>query len=177
MLRAKAAALQALPDGPPALTLADRYAAVATDVTTPEWYAKLHALGGHSPWSVPTVWLLEGLLYYLPEAAVDALLRKLFAASCAGSTLVASCVNCAAMKRAQSNGKSEAMQSFQSGIDAPIQYFADRGWTVTTAARPGDPECSFGRYPPPEHPADDVSLPATWYVVAIVNKSEAAAST
>ncbi len=163
VLRAKAALLASLPGGTPRLTLCSAYAAVACDLSSPSWPAALRA-AGHEP-SVPTVWLLEGLLYYLPPAAVDTLLRAAAGASAPGSALVSSCVNTPALVRARTSSKSAAMRSFQSAVDDPTAYFGERGWRVTLAARPGDPACSFGRYPPPEAPLD-ASRPATFYLTA-----------
>ena len=114
---AKAAVFAAMPGGAPPLTLAKRYAAVAADLCTHDWAASLRA-AGHEP-AIPTVWLLEGLLYYMPEAAVAALLRGCAAVSAPGSALVASCVNTPALTRARTSGRSAAMRSFQSAVDDP----------------------------------------------------------
>ena len=171
VLGAKGALLAALPGGLPRLTLSKKYVGVACNLQRHDWFWHLKS-AGHEP-GVPTVWVLEGLLYYLPPATVDAVLRTVARLSAPGSSLVASCVNTAAMVRAQTNGKSEAMRSFQSAVDDPAAYFQARGWHVLKAARPGDPECSYGRFPAPEHPAAD-GMPATWYVVATRSEVEGA---
>jgi O-methyltransferase involved in polyketide biosynthesis len=140
---------------------------VSADLCSPDWRAKL-AAAGHAA-DVPTVWLLEGLLYYMPQDAVAALLRACAAASAPRSTLVASCVNTPAMLRAQRSGKSAAMRSFQSAVDDPDAYFGAAGWRVTLAARPGEPECSYGgRHPSPEAPRGEPGKPASYYVRAVI---------
>jgi len=160
VLAAKERSLAALPGGPPSLTLSREYAAVSADLRGGGWAAAL-AAAGHEL-GTPTVWLCEGLLYYLPTAAVEALLRTAARLSAPGSSLLTSSVNAAAMRRAQ-RSPSEAMRSFCSAIDSPVDYFGAFGWRVLVATRPGEPECSFGRFPPP--PADEgAEAPRTHYV-------------
>jgi len=161
VLAAKAAGLASFPGGPPPLTLCKTYASCSVDLTEPGWPAKLAACGHDA--AQPTVWILEGLLYYLPQHAVETLLSAAAAASAPGSSLIASCVNTPAMLRAQSNTRSEAMRSFCSAIDEPREYFRAHGWEVLAASRPGDPDCSYGRYPPVA--ADESATAArTFYV-------------
>jgi methyltransferase (TIGR00027 family) len=161
VLCAKAALLRSL-YAPAPLRLCEAYAAVACDLTSAAWPEALRS-AGHRP-EVPTVWLLEGLLYYLPSSTVDSLLRTCAACSAPGSAVLASCVNTPALLRARSNGKSAAMRAFQSAVDQPESYFLERGWTVQLALRPGDPGCSFGRFPPPEDITPDG--PKTFYITA-----------
>ena len=163
VLAAKAAALASFPGGPPPLTLCKRYACCSVDLTLPGWPAEL-AASGHDA-SRPTVWVLEGLLYYLPPAAVEMLLKATAAVSAPGSSLMASCVNTPAMLRAQSNTRSEAMRSFCSAIDVPRVYFRAHGWEVLAASRPGESDCSYGRYPPVA-PDDTSGAARTFYVTS-----------
>ena len=150
-----------VPGGPPQLTLAEEYAAVSADLTADDWPAALAAAGYDM--KLPTVWIAEGLLYYLPEEAVLRLLRAAAAASAPGSSLLASCVNASAMRRAQ-RGASEAMRSFCSAVDVPADFFGALGWPVLCCARVGDAACNYGRLPAP--PADEATdSPRTYYVV------------
>ncbi|WP_329141701.1 SAM-dependent methyltransferase [Streptomyces sp. NBC_00670] len=57
---------------------------VATDLRA-DWPAAL-AAAGHDP-AAPTAWIAEGLLIYLPEDAVEALLTRIGARSAAGSRM------------------------------------------------------------------------------------------
>ena len=50
-------------DAPPPLTLASSYEAVPANFSQPDWDQKLRDAGHDG--SQPTVWVLEGLLYYL----------------------------------------------------------------------------------------------------------------
>ncbi len=50
-----------------------------------DWPGAL-AAAGHDP-AVPTVWIAEGLLIYLPEDAVELLLARISAQSAAGSRM------------------------------------------------------------------------------------------
>jgi methyltransferase (TIGR00027 family) len=160
-----------MPGGAPPLRLSAAYAAVAADLCSPAWPAALQAAGHDA--TQPTIWLLEGLLYYLPSADVTSLLRATAALSAPGSALCASCVNTPALLRALANGKSAAMRSFQSAVDDPAAYFGAAGWRVTLAARPGEPECSYGgRHSAPAAPRGDASQPASYYVRASIARQQ-----
>lgn len=162
--QAKAAALASFPGGPPALTLAHRYQSLAVDLRRPGWEVALQKEASHDP-RIPTVWVLEGLLYYLPVETVDSVLRAAASVSAPGSSLLASVVNSAGVARARANTRSSAMREFQSAVDDPASFFAARGWRMRLAARPGDESCSFGgRFPAP--PPYEPDKPATWYVSA-----------
>jgi len=84
---------------PPPLTLGSSYREVPANFAEPGWDQKLRA-AGHDR-GAPTVWVLEGLLYYLSPAAVNVVLRRTAAASAPGSVLVASVVNRASVARAK----------------------------------------------------------------------------
>lgn len=64
---------------------------VAVDLETPHWEDTLLAAGFDS--LQRTVWILEGLLYYIPEEAVQTVLEKVSALSAPGSRVVADMVN------------------------------------------------------------------------------------
>lgn len=46
-------------------------------------------------------------------------------------------------------------------------FFAEHGWTVEMAPRPGDEGCSYGgRFPAPAKPVTDTEAAATYYIVS-----------
>lgn len=60
--------------GGPGLELrAASYAAVVADLNQADWPTKLQAAGWDP--SIPTVWVAEGLTYYLEEASLKALIQ------------------------------------------------------------------------------------------------------
>ena len=147
---------QALLRGEP-LTLAESYAAVRSNLARPReknggWARELRR-AGHDP-SLRTAWVLEGLLYYLEPGVVDDVLRGTASLSAPGSTLVASVVNRASLRRATSGSArrtNSAKRGWASHCDAPERAFAKRGWEARTVAQPGDPNADYGRWrgPPP----------------------------
>ena len=170
VLRAKSAAL-AVSGQPPPLTLAQRVAPVSYDfhrlIDDPHSLAAALQAAGFDE-ATPTLWLAEGLLYYLSPAAVGALLRAAAAMSAPGSRLMASAVNQPALARARASG-SKARQAWAWATDRPEADFAAEGWTCTLVARPGDPACAYGRCARPAEPrseAGDAASPATWYLTA-----------
>ncbi|KAI8467476.1 MAG: S-adenosyl-L-methionine-dependent methyltransferase [Monoraphidium minutum] len=62
------------------------WAALSADLQRPGWSGTLLSAGLDA--AAPTVWVAEGLLMYLTEAQVDALLQEMAAVSPAGSRLV-----------------------------------------------------------------------------------------
>lgn len=170
-------AKQALLRGEP-LTLAESYAAVRSNLNVPRdarggWADALRR-AGHDP-SLRTAWLLEGLLYYLEPRVVDDVLRGTARMSANGSTLVASVVNRASLRRATSGAKTSkkkksAKSAWASHCDAPEREFAETGWETRTVAQPGDPSADYGRWrgappPPREEEGGDDETPRTFYVV------------
>jgi len=159
----KATALAALPGGVPQLTLGARYATVTADLSSLGWPAAL-ARAGHDP-RVPTVWVLEGLLYYLPSAAAEVLLQKTASLSAPGSALLCSACNSPAVARAK-RSQSAAMRCFQSSIDEPKAELEKSGWELKVATRPGEADCSYGRVAQPA--PHEAGAPRAWYIAATV---------
>jgi len=90
---------ESAPPAPPKFPLRPyAWAAVAADVTVPGWTAALAARGGggFDP-RVPTLWVAEGLLYYLDPAAVPGMLAEAASVSAPGSALVATVITDAAL--------------------------------------------------------------------------------
>jgi O-methyltransferase involved in polyketide biosynthesis len=115
------------------------------------------------------------LLYYLEPRVVDDVLRGTARMSANGSTLVASVVNRASLRRATSGAKTSkkkksAKSAWASHCDAPEREFAETGWETRTVAQPGDPSADYGRWrgappPPREEEGGDDETPRTFYVV------------
>ena len=137
------------------LSLARTHVAVHANLASKGWARKL-ADAGHDP-NRPTVWVLEGLLYYLAPDVVDRVLRECRACSASGSRLVASAVNRASLRRARDGGKKGgAKATWASCVDDPATEFGTRGWDALTIAQPGERGCEYGRWggdPPPPRDA------------------------
>ena len=171
------------------LSLCRARAEAYADIERDDWLAKLERVGFTR--DAHTIWVFEGLLYYLAPRVV----RRVIATSAkvsapGGSTLVASVVNAASVRRAKSASwrtklrrafklePTPAKARWKSSCDAPdgeASYF--HPWKVSLVAQLGDPRCDFGRWtggpPPPRlHSSarrrrrDDDDVPRTYYVIA-----------
>ncbi|MDT0470671.1 class I SAM-dependent methyltransferase [Streptomyces sp. DSM 41014] len=128
---------------------------VAADLTGPDWEQSLRA-SGYDP-TRPSVWVLEGLLYYLSEDAVRRLLTRIAACSAPGSEIAADLVNTAALTLPDMRPLLAVFEEWGtpwvSGSDEPEHLFDTCGYTVT-ARQPGDEEADFGRWPDPVVPRE-----------------------
>ncbi|MEV7437290.1 class I SAM-dependent methyltransferase [Streptomyces griseoviridis] len=128
---------------------------VAADLTGPDWEQSLRA-SGYEP-TRPSVWVLEGLLYYLPEDAVRRLLTRIAACSAPGSEIAADLVNTAALTLPDMRPLLAVFEEWGtpwvSGSDEPEHLFDTCGYTVT-ARQPGDEEADFDRWPDPVVPRE-----------------------
>lgn len=124
--------------------------AVAVDLTDDHWEESLLA-AGYDP-ALPSTWLLEGLLYYLPEADIERLLARVAALSAPGSRIAADMVNEAALTLPQMKGLLDVFARWGcpwvSGTDEPEALFARHGYAAE-AVQPGEPQASYGRWPDP----------------------------
>lgn len=124
-----------------------RYA-IAADFAQP-WSSKLLAAGFKS--EEPSLWLLEGLLYYLSETEVKELLKTISELSAIGSRLGADLVNTKLLETQEE----ELSKYWRYGCDEPEKLFAEHGWQASVIDF-GDEEASYDRFtfkfPPREVP-------------------------
>lgn len=124
-----------------------RYA-IAADFAQP-WSSKLLAAGFKS--EQPSLWLLEGLLYYLSETEVKELLKTISELSAIGSRLGGDLINTKVVE----TEKEEFSKYWRYGCDEPEKLFAENGWKASVVQF-GDEEAHFGRFtyqfPPREVP-------------------------
>lgn len=139
------------------LTLGSERREVRCDMEREDWFAALEAAGFER--DRPTVWILEGLLYYLSPRVAKAMLERCRTASAPGSTLGVSVVNRAALRRATreplrrklarflgfDKSQKSARAMWRSAIDdVPERYFAP--WRVDVCAQLGEPQLHYGRW-------------------------------
>jgi methyltransferase (TIGR00027 family) len=132
-----------------------------------DWAAALRE-AGFDP-GTPTVWLVEGLLYYLTEAEADAVVRELSGLSAPGSRLGLEQVNTDTYRAPWMRDWLATMRAegrpWQSGVAEPEQWLAGHGWRATVA-EPSDVDSSVGRRVP-RTPARSVpGVARTWLVTA-----------
>jgi methyltransferase (TIGR00027 family) len=139
---------------------------VAVDLAD-DWPGVIRA-AGLDP-SAPTVWLLEGLLQYLHESAVETLFDRIDALSARGSVLLYEVVGRTLLESPTMAGLLESMAAngapWLFGTDEPGQLAQRRGWTatVTDIAEPGN---RYGRWFAPVVPLDVSGVPRGYFVEA-----------
>lgn len=88
----------------------------------------------------PSIWLLEGVLYYLSKTDVRVLLRTITDLSTDGSFLGADMLN-----EKMQNSDNGLAKYWQSGCDEPEKLFAEFGWQASVVQF-GDETANFGRF-------------------------------
>ncbi|MFJ3169670.1 class I SAM-dependent methyltransferase [Streptomyces roseus] len=126
---------------------------VAVDLTADDWEERLLA-SGYDP-ALPSAWLLEGLLYYIPEADAHRMLERVAALCAPGSRIAADIVNSAALTLPHMRGLLDVFAGWGCpwvfGTDEPEALFERYGFDVR-AVQPGEPGADFGRWPDPVPP-------------------------
>jgi len=167
------------------LTLVARRRVVRCDLERDDWLDALVRAGYDA--TLPTLFVLEGLMYYLSPRRARRLTRECAARSGPSSAMVVSVVNPAALRRATreplraklarmvfGRGKPKtARQSWKSSCDVPPEAYFD-AWDVDTVGQLGDDVLHYGRWTgktPTEYPRDArayrrETTPRTFYVFA-----------
>lgn len=138
---------------------------VGVDLRADDWTDRLLA-AGYDP-AAPSTWLLEGLLYYLPEPDVHRILDGVRAMTAPGSLVAADVVNTAALRLPNMRGLLDVFAGWGCpwlfGTDEPEALFAAHGVTAT-AVQPGEPAADYGRWPDPVPPRDETEVRRVFFV-------------
>ncbi|MGW1806941.1 class I SAM-dependent methyltransferase [Streptomyces sp. NPDC002078] len=138
---------------------------VAVDLTADGWEDPLLA-AGYDP-SLPSAWLIEGLLYYLPGEDVHRMLARIAAVTAPGSHIAADLVNTTALTAPGTRPLLDVFADWgcpwRYGTDEPEQVFHAHGFTVE-AVQPGDPAADYGRWPDPVPPRTVSGVPRVFLV-------------
>ncbi len=133
-----------------------------------DWYPKLVESGFEA--NTPTLWIMEGLLFFLEKQNVIDLLKKLSEASANGSHLITDMPSEALLKSPSSllflaTLKKDGIP-WRFGCDDPVSFLADSGWNVTELKEPGEPGAGEKRWPYPVHSRDVKGVPRSWLIQA-----------
>jgi methyltransferase (TIGR00027 family) len=140
---------------------------VRVDLRDATWPEALLASGYHP--ERPSVWLIEGLLYYLTRSAVHKLLENVRSLTATGSLLGLDVMNRglffslvawplqAALARLGAPGRF--------GTNDPERLMARHGWEADVT-QPGEEGANFGRWPRPMLPREVPGLPRSFLVRA-----------
>ncbi|MGI5471835.1 SAM-dependent methyltransferase [Streptomyces sp. CA-132043] len=121
---------------------------VAVDLTQ-DWTGPLKEAGWRS--ELPTLWVVEGLLFFLPEAAVRTLITTLAGQSAPGSVLLGDVISRAALQNPLSRPFLRALEEdgnpWLFGTEEPERLLAECGWAAREVKQPGEDGADFGRWP------------------------------
>lgn len=96
----------------------------------------------------PSIWLLEGVLMYLPEIGVLKLLQTISDLSVDGSFLGADFVSVKSVEigeKARKSDRGRVLRHWQFGSDRPEDLLQNYNWNATVV-QPGEIGANFGRY-------------------------------
>jgi len=136
----------------------NRYS-ICADLKESNW-VNLLLEQGYQP-SEPSIWLLEGFLYYLNPKQVENLLTNIRNLSASGSYFGADVINSIIC-----NGSDEWSKYWLSSCDNPESFFAAYGWRAS-AIQPGEEEAAFGRFTYQFPPRNIPDAPHIFFVVAV----------
>ncbi|MDN3352437.1 SAM-dependent methyltransferase [Actinomadura sp. DC4] len=139
--------------------------AIGVDLREDGWEADL-AAAGYDP-GRRSAWLLEGLLYYIPEPDAHRILGRVRAQTAPGSLVAADIVNSAALTLPNMRGLLDVFAGWGCpwlfGSDEPEELFARHG-VRATAVQPGDATADYGRWPDPVPPRTDTGVRRVFFV-------------
>jgi methyltransferase (TIGR00027 family) len=140
--------------------------AVVTDLAG-AWSDDLLAAGFDA--GRPAAWLLEGLLFYLPDEVVARILGAVSRLAAPGSRLAFDVVNGLVLTspwtRPWVEMQAAAGAPWIGTMDDPVGTLAALGWRARLA-QPGEPGATCPRWTLPVAPAGMAGVPRTWYVTA-----------
>jgi methyltransferase (TIGR00027 family) len=121
-----------------------------------------------------TVWLMEGLLFYLPEEVVLRLFDVITELSVIGSWLGCEIKNSDMLISPSTRTWIKALEEegvpWISSIDNPEAFLAAYGWNATVV-QPGEDGANFGRWPFQVVPRHVPGIPRTFFITAMRDRS------
>lgn len=118
---------------------------------TQDWTGPLKEAGWKS--EEPVLWVVEGLLFFLPEQAVRTLISTLSAHAAPGSVLLGDVISKAALENPLARTFLSALKDdgnpWLFGTEEPEALLDDCGWAVREVRQPGEDGADFGRWPYP----------------------------
>jgi methyltransferase (TIGR00027 family) len=113
-----------------------------------------------------TLWVVEGLLFFLTEDQAGILLDTMAAASAAGSKLAVDLTSASLLRHPMTQDFLDALRADGTpwcfGTDDPAAFLHDHGWSITDLKQPGEPGAGQGRWPYRVHPTEIAGVPRNW---------------
>lgn len=118
---------------------------------------------------LPSLWLLEGFLFYLPNDLIGSILESLSPMAAPGSWLGFDIINGVMLNHPYTKAWIE-MQAASGApwigtMDDPVEYLAGLGWHASLT-QAGQPDASYGRWNLPVIPTHMPGIPHNWFVTA-----------
>lgn len=140
---------------------------VATDLRG-DWLPALDEAGFDR--TRPTLWITEGLLFFLTPDQATGLLRTLGSASAPGSWLGVDFVSQALLRSPFSREFRQNLEEdgtpWLFGTDEPEEYLASIGWKARDVREPGEPSTAHEDWPFQVQPRDRKGPSRSWLVRA-----------
>jgi methyltransferase (TIGR00027 family) len=140
---------------------------VSADLTT-DWLAALER-AGHDR-SEPSLWVVEGLLFFLTREQVQHLLRTMGHASAPRSWLATDMVNTQMLRSPFNKRFLRALREdgtpWLFGTDEPEEFLSAVGWKPRELKQPGEPGCGAGRWPYQLQPRSQRGVSRSWLIRA-----------
>lgn len=139
---------------------------IGADLTAP-W---IECLGAHGfdP-DRPSVWLLEGFLFYLPNETITQLLDAVTEMAAPGSWLGFDIMNSTTLTSPLTQKwvemQAQAGAPWLGTMDDPVTFLAQRGWEAALT-QAGASDAHYGRWPYPVIPVTMPNMPHNWFVTA-----------
>jgi methyltransferase (TIGR00027 family) len=137
-----------------------------------QWREHLLA-AGFNP-GEPTLWVAEGLFFFLPEEAVRRLLATLRELSAPQSVLVGDLTSETTLKNPLARGFLSVLADdgnpWLFGTDEPERFLTSCGWTPRDLKQPGEDGADFGRWPYPVPPPGLTHAPRSFLFTAGVRQ-------
>jgi methyltransferase (TIGR00027 family) len=124
---------------------------------------------GFNP-QMPSVWLLEGFLFYLPNESITSIIDQVTSLAAPGSWMGFDIINRVMLTHQLSKQwvemQAAAGAPWVGTMDDPIDFLASRGWEASLSQAGAD-DANHGRWPYPVIPITMADLPHNWYVTAM----------
>ncbi|MGX7674444.1 class I SAM-dependent methyltransferase [Plantactinospora sp. DSM 117369] len=133
-----------------------------------DWLEVLKS-GGFGP-AERTLWIAEGLLFFLTEEQAGRLLETVAGACPSGSRLVVDMTSAALLRHPMTQSFLRRLREdgtpWQFGTDEPERFLAAHGWVVQDLRQPGEPGAGEGRWPYAVAPRQARGVPRSWLISA-----------
>ena len=140
---------------------------VYTDLND-DWKLELTKQGFNA--NLPTLWIVEALLFFLTKDHVEKLLQTMSMMSANGSYLTTDMLNEQLLQHRGTQLFLKKLSHYNIpwifGSDEPEFFLRKNGWQTLEVKEPGEDGANWGRWPYPVYPKDIKNIPRNWLINA-----------